>query len=410
MPEHLTEQEIENYRRRDGDRDRQTTAAHLAVCQSCLQRVLEPSHSALAVSALTEAFLPTAGEEPFHLSPSELQNYAAGAITEADKIICESHIEICEECDAELRLLKRVQAQREPPRTWTIRGLTPARLAAALALIGLLTLAVLVLWQRSSRPTRQESVKNGVPGIPESALPPDYVAPTPTVSSGPPVVASLRDNNREISLDQEGKITGVDGFDESTQRLVKSALAGEVLAKPKVLDDLSSAQIKLLDGAPSEIAFQLVGPSGKVITEQRPTLRWRALSGAKSYVVSVFDSSFNRVAQSPSLSRKNWTVGEPLKRGQRYSWEVTATKDGKEIKAPVAPAPRAQFKLLEADKLNTLSKLKQEKPVSHLALGLTYARFGLVSEAEAEFRKLANENPDSATAKRLLRTVQNWRQ
>jgi hypothetical protein len=56
-----------------------------------------------------------------------------------------------------------------------------------------------------------------------------------------------------------------------------------------------------------------------------------------------------------------------------------------------------------------LSKLKQHQPVSHLALGLTYARFGLVNEAEAEFRKLLNENPDSAIAKRLLRTVQNWR-
>lgn len=409
MAEHLTEQEIEIYRRREDDPDRQTTAAHLAVCPSCLQRVLEPANSALAVSALTEAFLPTAGEVPSHLSHSELQNYAAGSITEADKIICESHIEICEECDAELRLLTRVHAPRELPRTWTIWGLTPARLAAAIALIGLLTLAVLVLWQRSSRSTRQESVKNGVPGTPESAVPPDYVAPAPAVPSSPPLVASLKDNNREISLDQDGKVTGLDGFDESTQRLVKSALAGEGLAKPKVLDDLSSAQIKLLDGAPSEVAFQLVGPSGKVITEQRPTFRWRPLSGANSYVVSIFDSNFNRVAQSPPLSATNWIVDHPLQRGQSYSWEVTATRDGKEIKAPVAPAARAQFKLLEADKMNTLSKLKQQKPVSHLALGLTYARFALVNEAEAEFRKLVDENPDSATAKRLLRTVQSWR-
>lgn len=406
MPEHLTEQEIENYRRRERDPDRQTTAAHLAVCPSCLQRVLEPAHSAVAVSALTEAFLPTTGEEPFHLSSADLKNYAAGSFTEADRIICESHTEICEECYAELRLLTRAQVLHKLPRTRTIWGLKPARLAAAIALIGLLTLAVLVLWQRSSRSTRQESVKNGVPGIPESALPPDYVPPA--APSNPPVVASLKDNNREISLDQDGKIAGLDGFDESTQRLVKTALAGEGLAKPKVLDDLSSAPIRLLDQRPSEVAFQLLGPSRKVITELRPTFSWRPLSGASSYVVSVFDSNFNRVGQSPPLSRTNWTIDEPLRRGQTYSWEVTATKDGKEIKAPVAPAARAQFKLLEADKVNTLSKLKQQKPVSHLALGLTYARFGLLNEAEAEFRKLGDENPDSAVAKRLLRTVDAW--
>lgn len=409
MAEHLTEQEIEIYRRREDDPDRQITAAHLAVCQVCLRRVLEPAHSAVAVGALTEAFLPTAGEEPFHLSQSELQNYAAGSITEADKIICESHLEICGECNAEMRLLTRVPTPRKLSPTRTIWGLTPARLAAAFALIGLLTLAVLVVWQRSSRSTPQESVKKGLPGIPESALPPDYVAPAPALPSNLPTVAMVKDNDREISLDQEGKIIGLDGFDESTQRLVKSALAGEGLAKPKVLDDLSSARIKLLDGGPSEVAFQLVGPSGKVITEQRPMLSWRALSGATSYVVGVFDANFNLVAHSPPVSKTKWTVDVPLQRGQSYSWEVTATKDGKEIKSPVAPAPSAQFKVLEADKVNALAKLKQQNPISHLALGLTYARFGLVNEAEAEFRKLLNENPDSAIAKRLLRTVQNWR-
>jgi hypothetical protein len=371
--------------------------------------VLEPAHSAVAFSALTEAFLPTAAEEPFHLSSADLKNYATGSITEADKIICESHIGICEECDAELRLLTRVHAPRKLPRTWTIWGLTPARLAAVIALIGLLTLVVVVWLQRSTRPIGQESVNNGTPKIPESALPPDYVAPPPAVPSTPPLVASLKDNNREVRLDQDGKVTGLDGFDESTQRLAKSALAGEALAKPKVLDDLSSAPIKLLGDQPSEVAFQLIGPAGKVIIEQRPAFSWRALSGATNYVVGVFDANFNLVAHSPPLSKIKWTVDVPLQRGQVYSWEVTATKDGKEIKAPVAPAPSAEFKLLEADKMNTLSKLKQQKPVSHLALGLTYARFGLVNEAEAEFRKLLNENPDSATAKRLLRTIQNWR-
>lgn len=219
----------------------------------------------------------------------------------------------------------------------------------------------------------------------------------------------MNDNNREIRLDQEGKLTGLEGFAESSQKMVKAALAGEGLAKPRVLDDLSSPPIKLLGETPGEHTFQIIAPAGKVITEERPTLRWRPLSGATSYVVSIFDNNFNRVAQSPPLSRTNWTVGVPLQRGQSYSWEVAANRDGKEITAPVAPAPRGQFKLLEADKLSALSKLKQQKPVSHLALGLMYAHFGLVSDAEGEFRKLVKENPDSAAAKRLLRTVQTWR-
>lgn len=419
MAEHLTEQEIELYVLREGNPgNRQVTAEHLVVCQPCLQRVLDSEHSVLAVNALTEAFLPSVGDPPFHLSHAELKNYVAGSIAKADQIICESHIEICEQCDEELQLLstaqrtQRAQKFARPRSAW--RFLTPARLAAAVALIGLLTLAALVWWQQSSRPTQQEAISNGAQEAPGAALPPGSVAqatPQPgneSVASNPSVVASLNDNNREIRLDQEGKVTGLEGFDESSQKMVKAALAGEGLAKPDVLDELSSPPIKLLGERPSGAAFQLAGPIGKVITEQRPALSWRPLTGATSYVVSIFDNNFNRVATSPPLSKTNWTVDVPLQRGQSYSWEVAATKDGKEIAAPVAPAPRAQFKLLETDKLSVLSKLKQQKRVSHLALGLMYARFGLVSEAEGEFRKLVKENPDSALAKKLLRTVQTW--
>lgn len=98
----------------------------------------------------------------------------------------------------------------------------------------------------------------------------------------------------------------------------------------------------------------------------------------------------------------------PLPRGRPYSWEVTATKDGTEIIAPIAPASSAEFKILEAEKVSALTKLKQQKPVSRLALGLMYARLGLVTEAEGEFRQLVKENPDSAMARKLLRTLQEW--
>lgn len=420
MAEHLTEQEIELYRRRKGNSgNREIAAAHLAVCRPCLERVLDSEHSVLAVDALTEAFLPVVGDPPFHLSHAELKSYVGGSIAKADQIICESHLEICEQCDEELRLIttgQRDQSAQKFARLWSNSGfLTPARLAAAFALIGLLTLAALVWWRLSSRPTRQESVSNGAQETPGVALSPGSVSvaiPLPrneSVASNPIIVASLNDNNREIRLDQEGKVTGLEGFDESSQKMARAALAGEGLVKPRVLDELSPPPIKLLGGPAGEQTFQIIGPAGRLITEQRPTLRWRPLSGATKYVISIVDNNFNRVATSPPLSITNWTVDVPLQRGQGYSWEVTATKEGKQITTPLAPAPRAQFKVLEADKLSALSKLKQQKPLSHLALGLMYARFGLVSDGEDEFRRLVKENPDSALAKNLLRTVQAWR-
>src|SRR4030095_3468401 len=152
----------------------------------------------------------------------------------------------------------------------------------------------------------------------------------------------------------------------------------------------------------------LLGPSGTVIATDRPNLRWQSLEGATSYVVSVFDPDFNRVARSAPQAATQWTSSK-LPRGRSYSGEVVAVRNGQEVRSPVAPAPRAQFKILEAEKLRELSNLKKQSPISHLTLGLTYARFGLLAEAEGQLQVLARENPNSPIATRLLRTVQEWR-
>lgn len=417
MAEHLTEQIIELYRRREIDpAERQRTDAHLAACDFCLTRVADPEQSVLAFNALTEAFLPSSTDQPFHLSAEELKAYVSGAAVESDRVICESHFEVCAQCNEERRSLSTVRvpapARAKPslPGWWPASVLsTPARAAAAIAMLGILIFAI-VLWQQRLS-TRDESARSG-PAVPSSPAPANEATPSPGEQpdiSRRPLQVRLMDNNREIRLDQNGKLIGLDEFDESAQRLAKAALAGENLAKPGVLSELRSPPINLLGGSSSDSAFELISPLGKVISEQRPMLSWQRLIGASDYVVSVFDANFNRVVQSPSLSKPVWILPAPLQRGQTYSWEVTAVKDDKEITVPIAPAPRAQFRIIEADKLNALTKLKGQKPGSHLALGLMYSRFGLVSDAEREFRQLVKENPDSEIAKKLLRTVQSWR-
>jgi hypothetical protein len=421
MAEHLTEQEIEIYRRRDVTGKRQIIAAHLAVCNDCLKRVLDSEHSVVAFNALSEAFLTSTDEKPFHLSELELERYSTGATARADRIICESHLEICKQCSEELGVLTAGQAAPKPKSkrrsgiwSWQAWGVTPARVAVAIGLLGFLLLAVVLWRQRSWVTVHEESARNAPQETPlaPSPAPANEATPNSAEQVSPAnqtIVASLKDNNREIRVDPEGKLTGMEGFDESSQRMVKAALSGEGLSKPNVLANISSPPIKLLGEPAGESTLQLIGPIGIVVTEQRPNLKWRELNGATSYVVSVFDNNFNSVAQSPPLTKLAWTIALPLQRGQTYSWEVTAVKEGKEITAPVAPAPRAQFRILEAEKLSALTKLKGQKPESHLALGLMYARLGLVTDAEREFRELVKENPDSALAKKLLRTVQAWR-
>lgn len=420
MTGHLTEETIELYRRHQLDpAARRESDAHLATCQDCLDLLLNSEHAVLGFSSVSEALLPSVHEEPFHISATDLKNYAAGKADRADQIICESHLEHCEDCQEDFRRLSVTSRTRQtrgsvnrfvpqsPSPHQTSRWFSPLRAAAVIAFVGLLLLA-LVLWRQNS--TRDAIGRNEPSHAPTPAVSP-APAITPSVEQATPdstAIALLKDSGAEIRLDHEGKLTGVESLDEPTQQMVRAALAGENLQRPAVLEGLKPPRIKLLGEIPSEISFKLISPMNQLIIEDQPTMKWHPLNGAAGYVVTVFDGNFNRVAQSPPLTSTEWRLAVPLTHGGNFLWEVSATVDGKTITAPAAPAPRAQFRVIEADKLATVTKLKQQQPPSHLARGLIYARLGLVNDAEREFRQLLSENPDSAVARKLLRTVQLW--
>jgi hypothetical protein len=222
------------------------------------------------------------------------------------------------------------------------------------------------------------------------------------------VTASLEDNGRKIQLDGRGILVGLEELPEASRSLVRNVLTTKTLSKPEVLDKLTAPSIRLMDPTARDNTFGLLGPSGTVIATDHPNLRWQALPGATSYTVSVFDADFNRVTRSAPQTATQWTT-PTLRRGLIYSWEVVAVRDGQEVRSPVAPARQAQFKILEAEKLLELINLKKHKPISHLTLGLTYARFGLLVEAEGQLQILSRENPNSPIAMKLLRTVEEWR-
>lgn len=407
MTEHLSNEIIELYRNhRLDDMARRRTNAHLSMCRSCLSRV-SGADSEFAVQSLSEALLPLTNDEPFHLSADELESFASGRATHADRIICESHFEVCTECSNGFsRLVTAKSVTPIKPRWQMWSSPTPARIAAAIALLALVVL-VIMLWRQQARREEARVVPQQTPATSPSPSPSNTASPSePTLSAA---IALLRDNGREIRLDTSGQLSGAEGFDSETQQVIKSVLSGGSLSKPTVLHELAPGQLTLRGTGSGDQAFRLIGPVSQVVETDRPTLKWQPLKGASSYVVSVYDQNFNRVNQGPPLAKIEWRVTAPLPRGSNFYWEVTATKDGNEVTAPVAPAPKAQFKVLASQHLAELAKLRTQKPASHLALGLAYARFGLLSEAEQELAQLAKENPNSAEVRKLLTQVRRWK-
>lgn len=438
--EHLTDEEVAGFRRLVmSPAERHRLDAHVAACEECLGRLLGSPPSHLAFVPLTEAFMPSAAEKPFHLSRGELERYQNEGLDEADRIIFESHLESCPECNTKadsLRAAARatpapeshrrwLSAFRHRPQLWTL-----ARAAGIIAVIGCL-LIVIALWiQRQpaqglhqaaqtehrdnpAAPPPLKEMGGGNENESARAESDDPVAANTSAEEQSPAasenVIRLKDGDAEVSFDSQGHLTGLEKLAPHIQSAVQTALAHGHLPEPRVLNELAGPKINLMGGPSEGLPFKLIAPVGVAVAHSRPTLRWQALDGADSYTVSVFDSDFNRVATSGPQGATTWTPPLSLRPGNVYSWEVTAARAGQEIRSPVAPAPRAQFKVVEAGQFDEIAGVRKQSPRSHLALGIVYARAGLLDEAEREFRLLVKNNPGSRVAKRLLRTVEGWR-
>jgi hypothetical protein len=84
---------------------------------------------------------------------------------------------------------------------------------------------------------------------------------------------------------------------------------------------------------------------------------------------------------------------------------VKAIKDGQELMSPRPTEPMAKFRILDQAKADELKQAQRIYAGSHLTLGVLYARYGLLDEAERELLALRIDNPDSAIALRLLAKV-----
>lgn len=223
--------------------------------------------------------------------------------------------------------------------------------------------------------------------------------PTPT----PQILLALKDGENQVGIDDRGNLVGLDNFPH--RDMVKAALITEQAANLVAVSGVGSQASVLRSGPDEGPGFALLGPVGKVIFSTKPTLSWSPLEGAGEYRVEIYDSNFSLVASSPPLTANSWTVPNALDRGQIYSWHVTATKDGAQVKTPVPPAPEAKFKTLDPKLAADVTAARKDYRGSHLALGVLYAQSGMLDEAEREFIALVRANPQSETASKLLANV-----
>ena len=417
--DHFSDEAIERYEKREMTALELLAADdHLAACEVCYARLKrdEQLYNAVADAASV------AGR---HLTYEQMADYVDDCLSDLDREISESHLQICPRCEVELSDLQSIQARMKslPAEKYAPRKSSGARMfwnspayRVPLEIAAMAVVAALAFWIASS------ALRSEIKDL-QSQLDQQRQANTELgqqTEDARNQVAALRQENEKLQqqqstdvalndggglivLDRQGNLSGPEPV-IANQAAVKRALATTNVNVAQNLTELTGRAGKLM-GGPSQSAYGLISPVGVVLINDRPTFRWLAQPGATGYEVALFDPASKKVAGSGLITATNWTVDTLLERGVIYSWQVRAIRDGKEIILPPPEAPDARFKILERAKADELERAQRSSPRSHLLLGILYAEAGMVEEAEQQFRDLVKANPESEVAKKLLSSI-----
>ena len=414
--------------------DELTAAAlHTDECEFCRRRLVKElkRHRGPAESNFT--LEPEFWFRHDHLDFDQLIALADKTLDEETEEIINIHLETCDTCREDVRGFRasREGTSREMdisygrPEGQAIHNAElaplwqrlPSRPSYALAAIVLMAVAVIIgLIAVNLRSGRLEANKQGPadPGIERSPIasssPPPNVVASPSGVADSTKVAVLKDGSGEVTVDKNGRVTGLDQASENSRHYVARAALSEQVEPADVLRNLSGEQSGLRGNDNGEQEFKLLYPVRNVVIEDRPVFRWESLPGVSSYQVYVLDANGKQVDQSEDLppNRIQWKASARLHRGQIFSWVVMAVVDGKKVVSPSASAPEVKFAVLSTANFQELARLRKSN--SHLALGVFFARVGLLDQAEREFQNLIKLNPESELPKKLLQSVWSTRQ
>lgn len=432
---------------------------HLTQCQPCHELFADTLKTQRGASPIRFTLEPEFWLKDEHVDFDQLVAIADNKLDKTDREIIDIHLSTCSTCREDVRSFLAVRKEIEPelrvrygpgtqspPRSpvrqwnwWQAIVRRPVYANAVLILIAVaLAMAVMIFRNRTSvfeawksstpqtspkpspradgaettaSPTTTQPNNESASNSPKPTMEPSPKKTTdnPAPRIGNPEVVVLNDAGGTISVSKDGSIVGLDDVPRETKRDIATALVAEKIETPAVLNNLTPEGTTLRGSGNKGAPFRLLSPGGTVTIENDPVFKWEQLAGASAYRVYVLDSRGHQVAKSEDLSSAMtyWKPSAPINRGNIYSWVVIAVVDSKEIVSPGAAAPAMKFQVLSASDLQKLSELTATR--SHLALGVFYAKVGLLAEAEREFQELIRSNPDNNVVKKLLRSVRSMR-
>lgn len=434
---HISESKLERFSVRNlSETELTNVAGHLTECPDCQAEFVSTLRRQRGTANLSFSLSHEFWLRHGHLDYEQLVELGDGKLDAADRELFDAHLQVCPACSDDVKGFMAFREQITPEMGvsygplengsvkeqlpwiswWRGRTWSPVYSTALVVLgIALVIGAALLLNQRAENeqaqqePTPQVS-PSSTPGGDLATLPSPPASPGESPSekpTGAEAVVVLNDRGGTITVDKSGNVSGLEDVPASTRNEIAQVLLSERLDAPAILKKLRG-QEGGLRGSNNKQPFKLISPSRAVIVSDLPMFSWEKAQGASAYKVYVNDLAGHEVARSEELPPESirWRVQKALKRGDIYSWTVVAVVDGKEVVSPGPSSPEMKFRILSTSSLQQLNELLKTR--SHLALGVFYAREGLLAEAERELRILVRDNPRSQPANNLLREIQSW--
>ena len=417
MATHLSKENIENYLERSlSHEELPQINEHLYGCEACYHQflgLLEKRRFPIVID-LDEL----SGLKGWHIQGEDLKAYVEGRMDQLDLDYANLHLAECAWCREEVdnysefgTKIPYYLSRRHVPLKQSILWNRYYPYLRVAALILLMLGSAIIFWsvvETKHSEVQEESVSESFEK--ERSL--QTQSPEDTSSPSQPTTKSqevFRQKTRQSALPRPGSKPSSTGNRLFTdQQETDETLISRNLVMPSAIEIFDRSAIILRGNGNHDKSFNIIGPYSTVISNDRPTFRWTALNGADSYTVSVYDADLNLVKTSDPLSETQWQVPKRLRRGELYTWMVTALKDGEEILAPSPPA-RVEFKVIEKAELVSLNRRIMQTR-SHAARGVLLAEAGLLDEAEQEFQAHLTLLPTDERARQLLQEIKSWRE
>ena len=217
-------------------------------------------------------------------TPAEqwLQSYLAGTLPDFEARRFEEHYFDCPACLAQVEALQAVafklgsqprKALRSPI-AWPIRWSALATIAALL-MLGFFTFR----WSISLHGPAADST-----------------------------MATLRDGNRQLSLDKSGQLHGAEGLPQNQRMELKTALTTGRLVANLPSNFTARPTETMLGAAIAAAPFKVLSPVHCVVIDDRPTFAWEPLPAAAGYRVRIYAVGYRKIGRESASARHSVAV------------------------------------------------------------------------------------------------------